>query len=163
MTSAASEGLGLRSWEAKRHLRHLLKRPGLVNVDSLRTWKWPFIVDFHWIFPLKMVIFHSYVNVYQRLCWKPIEKPLSPRFLLQTWTILSICCVFLWCKLKIFAALKSPADECWWPPRSPSSIPWLLEIAARLPPGKRLKPRGSRIFRLIIFRRITPYKVVPHS
>ena len=29
-------------------------------------WKWPFMVDLR-IYPLKMVIFHSYVNVYQRV------------------------------------------------------------------------------------------------
>ena len=39
-------------------------------------WKWPFIVDL----PIKMVIFHSYVNVYQRVnleYWGGIDYNLS--------------------------------------------------------------------------------------
>jgi hypothetical protein len=34
--------------------------PGLVNVNTLRTWKWWFS---SWIYPYKMVIFHSYVSL----------------------------------------------------------------------------------------------------
>jgi hypothetical protein len=41
----------------------LIDIPGLVNIHSLRTGKWPIeIVDLPF---LTMVIFHSYVNVYQ--------------------------------------------------------------------------------------------------
>ena len=36
-------------------------------------WKWPFIVDFHLIFPLKMVMFHCYVM----LVYLPEGKPLK--------------------------------------------------------------------------------------
>ena len=40
----------------------------LVNIQKAIEcyWKWPFIVDL--IFPFNIVIFHSYVNVYQRVC-----------------------------------------------------------------------------------------------
>ena len=42
--------------------------PGLVNVYSLWTWKWPSRNSgFSMIFPLNMVICHSYGTVYQRV------------------------------------------------------------------------------------------------
>ena len=42
--------------------------PGLVNVYSLWTWKWPSRNSgFSMVFPLNMVICHSYGNVYQRV------------------------------------------------------------------------------------------------
>ena len=37
----------------------------LVNKHSY--WKWPIYSGLMWVVPLKMVIFHSYVNVYQRV------------------------------------------------------------------------------------------------
>ena len=41
----------------------------LVNWHSRHSyWKWPFLVDLP-IYPLKRVVFHAYVNVYQRLIY----------------------------------------------------------------------------------------------
>ena len=47
--------------------------PRLLGAIAL-YWKWWFIVDLliengdlSWIYPLNMVIFHSYVNIYQRV------------------------------------------------------------------------------------------------
>ena len=60
------------TWRASRGgmgmdgLWHVLKLPGLVMTNSLRYWKLPFIVDLL-IYPLKMVIFHSFLYVYQRV------------------------------------------------------------------------------------------------
>ena len=70
------------------------------DVYSLRTWKWPIeIVDLP-IYPLNMVIFYSYVNVYQRVMYV---------------NVMLVCWIWIWDSWKIVRFQISIHSQFLWP------------------------------------------------